>query len=128
MTLDLSDFDESEDTKKLVAQAKGARTSENADTFYIKLESEFDEKELFGEPILKWGADLNNLMDIPTRGTSYALDNIFKVVYVNPLIDLEVLFSKHKNIIFDESNNDENDVVIINEIKHPIKQSFLEVF
>ncbi|GAB6892132.1 ATP-dependent nuclease [Geobacillus stearothermophilus] len=116
LTLDLSDFDINEDTKKLVAQAKGARTSET-DVFYIKLESEFDEKELYGEPILKWGVDLENLIDIPTRGTSYVLDNVFKIVYVNPLIDLDQLFIKNKKAIFDDLEGDKSDVEIINEIK-----------
>ncbi|WP_230932873.1 ATP-dependent endonuclease [Priestia sp. TSO9] len=117
LELDLSDYETSEDTKKLVAQVKGARTSESSDIFYIKLESEFDEREVYGEAILKWGVDLENLIDIPARGTSYILDNVFKVVYINPLIDLDQLFHKNKKIIFDESHSDENDIGIIGEIK-----------
>jgi putative ATP-dependent endonuclease of the OLD family len=117
LELDLSDYESSEDTKKLVAEAKGARTSENADKFFIKLESKFDEKEVYGEPILKWGDDIDNLVDVPVRGTSYALDNVFKVVYINPLIDLDQIFIKNKKIIFDETQSDESDKKIINQIK-----------
>ncbi|MCY7969775.1 AAA family ATPase [Bacillus spizizenii] len=117
LTVDLSDYETSEDTKKLVSQIKGARTSENGDTFFIKLESIFDEKEMFGNPVLKWGDDLVNLHEIPTRGVSSSLDNVFKVVYVNPLINLEKTFSKNKTIIFNESDSEHNDTELINDIK-----------
>jgi putative ATP-dependent endonuclease of the OLD family len=117
LTVDLSDYDTSEDTKKLVSQIKGARSSENGDTFYIKLEAIFDEREMFGNPVLKWGDDLDNLHDIPTRGVSNSLDNVFKIVYVNPLINLEQTFSKNKAIIFNESENEQNDTELIKEIK-----------
>jgi putative ATP-dependent endonuclease of the OLD family len=117
LTVDLSDYDTSEDTKKLVSQIRGARTSENGDTFYIKLESVYDEREMFGNPVLKWGDDLDNLQEIPTRGVSSSLDNVFKVVYVNPLINLEQTFSKNKTTIFNESDNEHNDTELINDIK-----------
>lgn len=116
LTLDLSDYDTSEDTKKLVSQIKGARTSENGDIFFIKLESAYDEEDMFGNPVLKWGDELENLQDIPTRGISSSLDNVFKVVYVNPLINLEQTFSKNKSIIFNESDNEHNDTELINDI------------
>ncbi|WP_404354656.1 AAA family ATPase [Cytobacillus firmus] len=117
LTVDLSDYDTSEDTKKLVSQIKGARSSENGDIFFIKLESIYDEKEMFGNPVLKWGDDLENLQEIPTRGVSSSLDNVFKVVYVNPLINLEQTFSKNKAIIFNEGDNEHDDTELINDIK-----------
>ena len=117
LTVDLSDYDTSEDTKKLVSQIKGARSSENGDIFFIKLESIYDEKEMFGNPVLKWGDDLENLQEIPTRGVSSTLDNVFKVVYVNPLINLEQTFSKNKAIIFNEGDNEHDDTELINDIK-----------
>lgn len=117
LTIDLSDFDISEDTKKLVSQIRGARTSENGDIFFIKLESIYDEKEMFGNPVLKWGDNLENLHEIPSRGVSSSLDNIFKVVYINPLINLEQTFSKNKAIIFSDSDKDSNDTELINAIK-----------
>lgn len=118
LTVDLSDFDESEDTKKFIAETRdnGVRTSKAGDTFYIKIEGEFDEKEVFGEPIMKWGDDLNNLKDMPFKGTSYSVDHIFKVVYINPLIDLEKLFQINRRYIFDENANKEEDKVIIRNI------------
>lgn len=117
LTVDLSDYDTSEDTKKLVSQIKGARTSDNGDTFLIKLESKFDEKEMFGNPVLKWGDEIENLQEIPTRGVSSSLDNVFKVVYVNPLINLEQTFTKNKGIIFNGSDENQDDIGLINEIK-----------
>ncbi|NSL51884.1 ATP-dependent nuclease [Calidifontibacillus erzurumensis] len=117
LTVDLSDFDESEDTKKLVSQIKGARTSESGDVFHIKLEGKFDDKEMYGNPILKWGDDLTNLHEVPMKGVSSSLDNVFKVVYINPLINLEQIFSKNKSIIFNESESEENDSELIREIK-----------
>ncbi|WP_230136724.1 AAA family ATPase, partial [Peribacillus frigoritolerans] len=54
LEIDTSDY-ENDDTKKVVSRVKGARTKENLDSFYFKLEGEFEEKELFGNPILLWG-------------------------------------------------------------------------
>ncbi|WP_017413920.1 ATP-dependent nuclease [Clostridium tunisiense] len=118
LTLDLSDFDQSEDTKKFVSETRDGwvRNSQRGDIFYIRVEGEFDEKEVFGEPIMKWGDDLQNLKDIPFKGTSYAIDNIFKLVYIDPLIDLERLFEKNKRYIFNENSNTEGDKQIIRDI------------
>lgn len=118
LTVDLSDFQSSEDTKKFVSETRdgGVRSSKRGDIFYIKLEGEYDEKEGYGEPVLKWGDDLNNLKDIPFKGTSYALDNVFKLVYINPLIDLDQLFIKNKRFIFNEKSNIDKDKKIIKDI------------
>lgn len=120
LTIDLSDFNESEDTKKFVAETRDGwvRTSKQGDIFYIRVEGEYDEKEVFGEPIMKWGDDLQNLKEIPFKGASYAVDNIFKLVYIDPLIDLERLFAKNKRYIFDENSNIEEDKEIIREINN----------
>jgi putative ATP-dependent endonuclease of the OLD family len=117
LEIDISDYDNSIDTKKLVAEIKGARTSKNLNQFFIKLEADFDEKELFGEPILKWGNDLNNLIDIPSFGSYYAIDNVFKIIYINPLLELDQLFNKNKRLFFNESENTDEDKKIIREIK-----------
>lgn len=117
LTLDLSDYDTSEDTKKLVAAVKGARTSENAHVFYIALESLYDDKELYGNIIMKWGSDLDNLVDVPGKGNLNALDTVFKVIYINPLVDLDNLFVQNKKYIFEESEGNEGDKEILDNIK-----------
>ncbi|PES52337.1 ATP-dependent endonuclease [Bacillus toyonensis] len=117
LTLDLSDYEKDEDTKKLISVVKGARTSANADVFYIALESKYDDKELYGNIILKWGSELDNLIDIPGRGNINALDNVFKVIYINPLVDLDKLFAQNKKYIFEESQGNESDEGILNNIK-----------
>lgn len=122
LTIDLSDYDKSEDTKKLVSVIKGARTSEKGNTFHIKLEAKFDEREMFGNPVLMWGDDLDNLQEVPMRGVTSALDNVFKVIYVNPLINLEQTFSKNKSIIFDSKETEKNDAELIKEINRLTNQ------
>ncbi|NIK11756.1 ATP-dependent nuclease [Alkalibacillus almallahensis] len=115
--LNLSDFEESTDTKKLVAGIKDARISDNLDEFYIRIVSDYNESEGYGEPLLYWGSNEDNLIEVPSRGISYALDNIFKVVYINPLIDLNTLFNKNKKVLFDKSEENEDDKKLVNEIK-----------
>ncbi|MYL56602.1 AAA family ATPase [Virgibacillus halodenitrificans] len=115
--LNLSDFEESTDTKKLVAGVKDARTSDDSDEFFIRIISDYNESEGYGEPLLYWGSNEDNLIEVPSRGISYTLDNIFKVVYVNPLLDLNNLFNKNKRILFDKSAENENDKQLIEEIK-----------
>ncbi|GEN46253.1 hypothetical protein AHA02nite_20290 [Alkalibacillus haloalkaliphilus] len=55
--LNLSDFEESTDTKKLVAGVKDARTSDDSDEFYIRIVSDYNESEGYGEPLLYWGSN-----------------------------------------------------------------------
>ncbi|WP_338596926.1 ATP-dependent nuclease [Clostridium baratii] len=116
LELDISDFDESEDTKNLVSQAGDVRSSKNHEKFYIRVIGEYNSKEAFGEPKLFWGDDIDNLKDIANNGYSFKIDNIFQVVYINPLIDLDKIFIKNKRILMDESNSSEHDKNILEEI------------
>ncbi|RII33460.1 DUF2813 domain-containing protein [Clostridium chromiireducens] len=116
LELDISDFDESEDTKSLVSEAAGVRSSRNAEKFYIKIVGEYNKKELIGEPILLWGDDKENLYQMDSRGYAFSIDNIFKVIYINPLVDLEKLFLKNKRLLMDESSSSDDDKKIIEEI------------
>lgn len=116
LELDISDFDKSEDTKNLVSQAGDVRSSKNHEKFYIRVIGEYDNKEAFGEPKLFWGDDIDNLKDIANNGYSFKIDNIFQVVYINPLIDLDKIFIKNKRILMDESNSSEYDKNILEEI------------
>lgn len=122
MTVDLSDFD-NEDTQNLIAATRGVRqspTDKNQDSFYIKLESEFNEQEQFGNIILKWGSNKKELTEIPIRGSVSNLDRVFKVFYINPLVNLDYLFSRYKKYMFENistGNMSEEDKSIIKEIK-----------
>lgn len=118
LTLDISDFEESEDTRKLVADIKqaGARSSANKEVFYIKVSAQFDTRELTGNPIMYWGDDLEKLVEMNSKGYNYPIDNIFKVIYINPLVDLNVLFNKYKKILLSEQNTTEADEGIKEEI------------
>lgn len=116
LELDISDFDESDDTKKIVSEARGVRKSLNSDIFFIKLEAEYNEEEMIGEPLLFWGDDRENLIEMSSNGISFAIDRIFKVIYINPLIDLDSLFIKNKRLLLDERCSSEGDKEIIGEI------------
>ena len=124
LTVDLSDFYESEDTKKFVSETRdgGVRTSERGDIFYIRVEGEYNEEEVFGEPIMKWGDNLEDLKDMPFRGTSYSIDNIFKLVYINPLVDLQKVFEKNRRYIFDENSSEKEDKELIDKINKLTKE------
>ena len=124
LTVDLSDFYESEDTKKFVSETRdgGVRTSDRGDIFYIRVEGEYNEEEVFGEPIMKWGDNLEDLKDMPFRGTSYSIDNIFKLVYINPLVDLQKLFEKNRRYIFDENSSEKEDKELIDKINKLTKE------
>ena len=124
LTVDLSDFYESEDTKKFVSETRdgGVRTSDRGDILYIRVEGEYNEEEVFGEPIMKWGDNLEDLKDMPFRGTSYSIDNIFKLVYINPLVDLQKVFEKNRRYIFDENSSDKEDKKLIDKINNLTKE------
>ena len=51
-----------------------------------------------------------------SNGISFAIDRIFKVIYINPLIDLDSLFIKNKRLLLDERCSPEGDKEIIGEI------------
>jgi putative ATP-dependent endonuclease of the OLD family len=120
VTIDLADYDTSEDTKKLVAAIHGAHSSApidvEEDLFYIQLKSEFNKKEEYGNIVLFWGSDLNNLVEVPARGNVSALDKAFKVFYISPLVNLDSLFIKNKRHFF-ESEGQDSDQTTIDSIK-----------
>ena len=122
LELDISDFDESEDTKNLISQAGDVRSSKNHEKFYIRVIGEYNSKESFGEPKLFWGNDIESLKDMTNNGYSFKIDNIFQVVYINPLIDLDKIFIKNKRILMDESNSSEHDKNIMEEINNLTKE------
>lgn len=57
----------------------------------------YDEKELFGNPVLSWGSTLDDLVEVPQYGTRSDIDKIFQIVYVNPAIELDAFLSEIEN-------------------------------
>lgn len=115
--IDLSDRLESEDSQHLISKVGGARSSNELDDFFLKIEGEYDKSEEIGIPKIYWGSNLENLEEIHQNGIYSKLDNLFKIVYIDPTIDLEKTFSKNRNNLFNQNKLDENDIVISDEIK-----------
>lgn len=114
---------QSHDTKLLISKIKEARNNlDYPDSFFIKLKGKFDEKEIFGNPILYWGSTLNDLELVPVRGQTSALDDIFHVEYINPITSLEYTFKKYKKNLFNNSFKTEEDIIIENKIGQNIDE------
>ncbi|PTF21398.1 chromosome segregation protein SMC, partial [Staphylococcus cohnii] len=84
------------------------------------LKGVFDEKEIFGNPVLYWGSTLSDLELVPVRGQTSAIDDIFHVEYVNPTSSLEHTFKKYKKTLFNNSFKTEDDITIENDITQNI--------
>ena len=125
LELDISDrkddTEEGNNSKFLVSRLSGARNSEqNLDSFFIKLHAQYDSTELFGNPVLSWGSTLEGLVDIPQKGETYEVDKIFKLVYIEPTIDLDNTFKRNKRIIFKDEKKEDADIEIESIIKKNI--------
>lgn len=116
MEIDLSDLT-SDDTNLIIAQVRGAKDSRPSNYFYIQLTSQFDGTEYYGIPLLKWGSDLENLSDVPQKGNFSELDKVFKVVYIDPSIDLIGIFNKNRRYLFNEAELSEDDQLRKDSIK-----------
>lgn len=69
VAIDISDSDDS-DSQKLRAKLKGAVLSEQ-DKVYIKVEANYDEKEMIGIPVLYWGGEVEDLDEMKVHGTFF---------------------------------------------------------
>lgn len=67
VAIDISDSDDS-DSQKLRAKLKGAVLS-GQDKVYIKVEANYDEKEMIGIPVLYWGGEVEDLDEMKVHGT-----------------------------------------------------------
>ena len=123
LEIDISDRnldDESSFSKNsqfLISKMKGARQENN---IFIKLEADYDNSELFGNPNMYWGSILEKLEDIPRIGETYEIDKIFKIMYVNPNTELEKVFKRNRKLLFDEKNKNESDIKLESEIENNI--------
>lgn len=115
--VDLSDRDSNDDSKHIISKVGGARTSDELNTFYFQVLGTYDESEGLGLPKLFWGNKVEELEEVRQDGIVSALDKLFKIIYVDPTIDLEATFKKNRNRLFDQTKLDDDDIVISNEIK-----------
>lgn len=106
----LSDFSNSRDSQHIVSKVAGARSSEELSLFYFQVIGDYDSSEAIGIPVLYWGNNLSNLDRIPQTGSFSVLDRLFNVIYVDPTIDLDTIFSKNKKKIFEQKKMIEDDI------------------
>lgn len=106
----LSDFSNSRDSQHIVSKVAGARSSEELSLFYFQVIGDYDSSEAIGIPVLYWGNNLSNLERIPQTGSFSVLDRLFNVIYVDPTIDLDTIFSKNKKKIFEQKKMIEDDI------------------
>ena len=100
LEIDISDHETDFDSQNIISKIGKERDSGNLNSVFIKVIANFDENEFFGNPKLFWGNQEEELQKIPGEGTFCDLDRLFHVVYVDPLIDLDKIFSLNKRKIF----------------------------
>jgi len=115
--IDISDIGDV-DSNKLRAKVKGAILSSH-DCVYIKMKAEYDNKEMFGNPVLYWGGDLTRLQEIKFKGYSCDLDSVFNVIYIDAYVDLYSLFRKNTSVLL--KNDDDADKDTLDTIQHTIE-------
>ncbi|WDH85425.1 ATP-dependent nuclease [Paenibacillus urinalis] len=115
--VDLSDRENNDDSKHIISKVGGARSSDELDKFYFQIEGVYDKSEEIGIPKMYWGNNLEKLIEIGHNGYFSIIDNLFKVVYVDPVIDLEKTFSKNRTRLFNQAKLDDSDIEISNQIK-----------
>ncbi|WP_342504302.1 AAA family ATPase [Lysinibacillus sp. FSL L8-0126] len=118
--VDISDRDTNDDSKHIIAKVGGARsgTGSELDVFFFQVKGVYDESENVGVPKIYWGNKFDRLEEVIQSGIFSTLDSFFKIVYLDPTIDLEKTFSKNRKQLFDQTKLDESDIAISNEIKN----------
>ena len=127
LEIDLSDREEDDEeslksshSRLLISTVAGARKNASLDTFLISLEAMYDEKELFGNPVLSWGSTLDDLVEVPQYGTRNDIDKIFQIVYVNPAIELDAFFKRNRKLLFSDDTKTDEDVALEKAIESSI--------
>ncbi|MDG3145728.1 AAA family ATPase [Streptococcus suis] len=127
LEIDLSDREEDDEeslksshSRLLISTVAGARKNASLDTFLISLEAMYDEKELFGNPVLSWGSTLDDLVEVPQYGTRSDIDKIFQIVYVNPAIELDAFFKRNRKLLFSDDTKTDEDVALEKAIESSI--------
>lgn len=104
IAIDISDT-ENADSQKLRAKLKGAILSEQ-DIVYIKVKSDYDEKEMIGVPVLYWGGNVEDLEEMKVHGTffeMFTIDDNFKVI-VHPEVESNYLKKYNRKSLFIPEN------------------------
>ncbi|MBT0907907.1 AAA family ATPase [Streptococcus parasanguinis] len=107
-------------SRLLISTVAGARNNSSLNTFFISLEAVYNEKELFGNPVLSWGSTLDNLVEVPQYGTKSDIDKIFQIVYVNPAIELDSFFKRNRRLLFSDDAKTDEDIELEKEIENNI--------
>lgn len=100
LEIDISDHETDIDSQNIISKIGKERDNENLNSVFIKVVAKFDQDEFFGIPKLFWGNQEEELQKIPGEGTLCELDRLFHIVYVDPLINLDKIFSLNKRKIF----------------------------
>lgn len=116
LEVDLSDRETSKDSQNIISKVAGSRSSSELDRFYFRVVGEYEQTDAFGIPVLYWGNSLDNLNKINQNGIYSDLDKLFNLIYVDPSIDLDQLFSKNRKRLFDQRKLSDEDVTISKEI------------
>lgn len=89
--VDISDRDTNDDSKHIISKVGGARsgTGSELDVFFFQVKGVYDESEKVGVPKIYWGNKLEKLEEIVQSGIFNPLDSFFKIVYLDPTIDLD---------------------------------------
>lgn len=77
---------------------------------YIQLQGGYSIEEGFGNPILWWGGDIEELHPIQQTGNFTLVDKIFQTVYIDPNIDPIDIYKKSHSVLYqgtESSNHDE---------------------
>ena len=118
LEVDLSDRDTNSDSQNIISKVGGARSSSELNLFYFQVQGNFDQTETMGIPVLLWGNNLDKLIKVQQNGSFSELDKLFNVIYVDPGIDLDFVFSKNRKRLFDQRKLSETDVDISNQISN----------
>lgn len=118
LEVDLSDRDTNGDSQNIISKVGGARSSSELNLFYFQVQGNFDQTETMGIPVLLWGNNLDKLIKVQQNGSFSELDKLFNVIYVDPGIDLDFVFSKNRKRLFDQRKLSETDVDISTQISN----------
>ena len=105
ISIDISDTQDP-DTDKLRSILKGPLLS-SEHILYIKLYAEFNLSENMAFPILSWGGNPDELIEMSQSHNLYEIDKIFNIIYIDSYINLSTLFKKNisKLLVPTESDN-----------------------
>jgi len=118
LEIDLSDRDTNRDSQNIISKVGGARSSSELNLFYFQVQGNFDQAETMGIPLLLWGNNLDELKKVQQNGSFSELDKLFNIIYVDPVIDLDYVFSKNRKRLFDQRKLSETDVDISTQISN----------